>query len=308
MAGTSETRWPFISSGRMDRLQKEGERMRRGWEARPLGVQEETKLSLRVFRGKVNLPGRGVHPHGRRHELANQGFHVRQDFFLFRQRAFGVHHVDGAVRHGFNDLADDAQGLAHFFNAHGKTVVAVSVFAYGDVEFVIFISQIGGEFAQVPLNAAGSQVGPRNTPGKRFFTADDAYALKTVNEDFVFEQEGFRFIKGFGRFIAEDEHFLEHFIGNITRLSADAGIGGSEARPSELFVKIMDFFTFLITVQENGHGAYVHAVHAYAQDVGGKAGKFQGQYAQGLSAGRQFPSQQFFHRAGIGDVVGQGAR
>ena len=48
----------------------------------------------------------------------------------------------------------------------------------------------------------------------------------------------------------------------------------------------MDFFTFLITVQENGHGAYVHAVHAYAQDVGGKAGKFQGQYAQGLSAGR----------------------
>ncbi len=54
-------------------------------------------------------------------------------FFFFRQRAFGVHHVDGAVRHGFNDLADDAQGLAHFFNAHGKTVVAVSVFAYGDV-------------------------------------------------------------------------------------------------------------------------------------------------------------------------------
>ena len=106
-----------------------------GWEARPPSeCQEETQLSLRVFRGKVNLPGRGVHPHGRRHELANQGFHVRQDFFLFRQRAFGVHHVDGAVRHGFNDLADDAQGLAHFFNAHGKTVVAVSVFAYGDVE------------------------------------------------------------------------------------------------------------------------------------------------------------------------------
>ena len=121
--------------------------------------------------------------------------------------------------------------------------------------------------SQVPLNAAGSQVGPRNTPGKRFFTADDAYALKTVNEDFVFEQEGFRFIKGFGRFIAEDEHFLEHFIGNITCLSADAGIRGSEARPSELFVKIMDFFTFLITVQENGHGAYVHAVHADRKSV-----------------------------------------
>lgn len=50
----------------------------------PLGVQEETQLSLRVFRGKVNLPGRGVHPHGRRHELANQGFHVRQDFFSFQ--------------------------------------------------------------------------------------------------------------------------------------------------------------------------------------------------------------------------------
>ena len=107
---------------------------------------------------------------------------------------------------------------------------------------------------------------------------------KTVNEDFVFEQEGFRFIKGFGRFIAEDEHFLEHFIGNITGLSADAGIGGSEARPSELFVKIMDFFTFLITcllytsrLQSGNRTGMVHMPHheVASETVHGGHGAFQ---------------------------------
>jgi len=70
----------------------------------------------------------------------------------------------------------------------------------------------------------------------------------------------------------------------------------------------MDFFTFLVAVKEHGHGAYVHAVHADAQDMGGKTGKLQGQHAQGLAAGGQFPAQQFFHRAGIGDVVGKGGQ
>ena len=67
----------------------------------------------------------------------------------------------------------------------------------------------------------------------------------------------------------------------------------------------MDFFTFLIAVQEHGHGAYVHGVHAHSQNVGGKTGKLQGEHAQGLAAGRKFPAHQLFHGAGVGDVVGQ---
>ena len=92
---------------------------------------------------------------------------------------------------------------------------------------------------------------------------------------------------------------------HVAELAADAGVGGGETGAGELLAEVVDLFPLGEGVEENGHRADVHGADADAEHVGGNAGEFAAEHAQGLAARRQRPAHQFFDGAGVGDVVGE---
>ena len=58
-------------------------------------------------------------------------------------------------------------------------------------------------------------------------------------------------------------------------------------------------------VEEDGHGPDVHGVGPDAEEVRRNTGQLATNNPDGLAARRQLPPHEFFHRQGIGHVVGQ---
>jgi len=61
----------------------------------------------------------------------------------------------------FHALIDNAQTLAHLFDAYRPAVIAVAVATGWDIELELLISGVGLLLAEVPLEAAGAQTRAR---------------------------------------------------------------------------------------------------------------------------------------------------
>ena len=88
-----------------------------------------------------------------------------------------------ALWHVVHALFDDAQALAHFLDAHHGAVVAVAMPASGNVEFELLVAGIGLLLAEVPLEAAGAQIGTRDAPLDGLLRGEDSDALGACLED-----------------------------------------------------------------------------------------------------------------------------
>jgi hypothetical protein len=157
--------------------------------------------------------------------------------------------------------------------------------------------------AVLDVNAALHAENASSADFAQALTSDNAYADKTVDENLVVEQQFLHFVHGAHGAVAEVENLLLNALGQVAGHAADAGVAGGEAGAANLFVQVVNTFLFFESVQECRHGAGVHGVHTRAQEAGGNAGKLAAQHADGLASLRQFPAQQLFNSAGVGDVV-----
>ncbi len=127
-----------------------------------------------------------------------------------------------------------------------------------------------------------------------------------ADADFILVEQLGNFLDRNTALIQESTNLFLKACGHVAQLPADASVGSSETRTSQLLTEIVDLFALGECVEEDSHCADVHGAHTDPEHVGGNAGEFAAQHAQCLTARGKFPAHQFFHGAGIGDIVGQG--
>ena len=93
----------------------------------------------------------------------------------------------------------------------------------------------------------------------------------------------------------------------VARQSADARVGGGEARPGQGFDQIVNLLPFGEGEQENRQRADIHGEGTQTQQVGGNAGQLAADHPDILATRRErlVNPHQFFHRQRVGHVVGQ---
>jgi hypothetical protein len=118
-------------------------------------------------------------------------------------------------------------------------------------------------------NAGGPQVGTGETPGDGGLAADHADIDHAVEEDLVFIEQLGDFADG--EFALGEELADRGFEAgrHVAELTSDAGEGGGETRPGELFAEVVDFLAFGEGVKEHGHRTHVHRADADSEHVGG---------------------------------------
>src|SRR5690606_2981520 len=89
-------------------------------------------------------------------KMGDQRFDIVHREFLYRWRSQGVICFVAAVRHAVEALTDDAKALSHLLHAYQRTVVAVAVGSYSNIEIELVISRIRLSFSEVPVVSAGS--------------------------------------------------------------------------------------------------------------------------------------------------------
>src|SRR5207245_10748710 len=91
----------------------------------------------------------------------------------------------------------------------------------------------------------------------------------------------------------------------LERDATDADIAGHHPLTGKPFENFQDFFALAETIEKNRHGAHVDGVGPQPDQVRRNALKFNHQYADVLSAFRNFQTEQFLDRQAVNEVVAQ---
>lgn len=213
---------------------------------------------------------------------------------------------DGAGGDTIEGLADDAEALAHFFNADEVAVVAVGVLAGRDVEIELVVGGVGLGLAEVPGEAGGAEDGAGDGVGLAVGGGEDADAFEAVDPDGILGEEAFVFVEAGGEGGAKGEEFGLEGVMEFVLEAADAeGVGG-EAGAAVVLEDLEDIFTLAHGVEEGGHGAEVEGGCAEPEQVGGDAVEFGEDDADELGARGRLDADEFFDSEAIAEAIGDG--
>ncbi len=223
-------------------------------------------------------------------QLFHVGFHVNPR--RWRNLVVGCHHRTAVVAQPFYALLDNPVGLAHFFNPHQVTVIAIAVLADRDIEVEQVIHFVRLLLAQIPLNAGTAQhrAGKAHRLGAlwRYHTDAD----QTLFPDTVIGQQSlvlihvFRethgeifdevqqrtlaiFVQGIDGFCIAYQRclVLRHGIRQIAINAARTIIGGMHTGAGNGFVAIHQIFTFAECIQQHRHRTDVQRMRADPHQV-----------------------------------------
>ena len=122
---------------------------------------------------------------GHAQEMVNQGLNILQGPLLGGWAGQRVVRLVGACGHVVQTLADDAQALAHFLDAHQAAIVHVAVVPERHLEVEVVIARVGACLAHVVVKSGGPQARAGHAPGQGLFGvvlghADTAQAQNAI--------------------------------------------------------------------------------------------------------------------------------
>ena len=276
--------------------------------AAAFAVDVEAEFAFGVFGSEIDFAGRCFNAFGMEDEVVDEFLHLCQHGSLRRWVVFWVVDEPVAAGHFVADLADDADALFDFFDSDEVAVVAIADAADGDVEVVLFVTEVGLLFAKVVVHAAGAEVRAAEPVGDGVFFGDEADVFGAVHKDAIAGEKAVGFIDDREDFVAEFADCIQEAVGEVADHSADAGPARCEAGAGHLFHEVVDDFALLESVQKDRHRAGIHGEASEAEKVRGDAGEFAAEDAHGLSTRREFPAHELFNSHGVGDVIGDGGQ
>jgi hypothetical protein len=169
-------------------------------------------------------------------------------------------------------LADNAERLAHLLHAAQVAVIAVTVFADGDVEFDLvpsanistrerephfIILVIPLHLAQVPRNPAPAHHHAAEAIAARVIGADDAYADGALLPDAVPADNLLDLIDPARELRRPLEDVVQQAMGEVERDAPGAHVRRVEARAADALVKLHELLALLEAPQERRERADV---------------------------------------------------
>ena len=227
-----------------------------------------------------------------------------------RRRDLAVVHLDRAAGHPLQALLDDLDAFAHFGHAHEIAGVAIAVLAHDNAELHLLVDVVGLRLAQVPGDATGAQVGPRESPVEGLVGGDHPDVHGALLEDPVLGQQGLAIIDETGEVIGPPMDVLGQPGWHVEGDAARAEIVHVHARAAYPLAELHQPLAFLEAPQHGRHGAHVHGIRAHVEDVAEDAPDFGVEHADVLGPGRHLDPEKLLHGKGErvllvlrGDVV-----
>ena len=116
----------------------------------------------------------------------NQAFDILQHILAFWDSVTVIIGDTAPGWHVISGLLDNSQALAHFFYPHQIAGITIPFRSRGDLKIKIFITAIRKRFAQIPLQATGSQIGSGYAPLHGIFKCKPADSLGSRFENGIF--------------------------------------------------------------------------------------------------------------------------
>ncbi|MOA20101.1 hypothetical protein D3C78_1405230 [compost metagenome] len=130
--------------------------------------------------------------------MGDQGLDVLQRALFRRRRGQRVIRLVRAFRHVAQALVDDADALAHLFNADDATIIGVAVVRQRNFELEVLVAGIRTRLAQVEVETGGAQTGTGNAPLEGFLGVVLGHADGTATQDAVFQRCLFVLVEALG--------------------------------------------------------------------------------------------------------------
>ncbi len=267
---------------------------------RPAGGHEvDAHFAFGAFDGGVDFARRDVEALGKILEVVDERFHARLHFIAAGRADFEVLDFAGlAFQLAFElveALVDEADTLLHFFHAHEVAVVAVAVFADGDVEVEFIVALVRLGLAEVERIAAAAQHGAGEAPLLGLLGRDHADADRALLPDAVFGEQILQLGESFfAEIFVPGTDFGGEAFGQVTIHPARAEVVGVHARAGDFFGKVEGEFALFKGVEHDGHCADIERVAADPQQVVGDAGDFGHQHPDVLRAFGHADAKEFF--------------
>src|SRR6202011_564759 len=124
---------------------------------RPVGDEVEDQLTTRALHEGIDITDRPFEPLTHQPEVVDDRLHARAQLAPWWQGDLAIVGQPWARWKAVNDLLQDLQALAHLLDANPVAVITVAVRAEGHLELVLLIATVGEGFADVVVDAGGSQ-------------------------------------------------------------------------------------------------------------------------------------------------------
>lgn len=202
---------------------------------------KDSHLSLWRFDGAISLPWRDGVAFCEKQEVVDESFHVFFHRGAGRRRDLVVFDSDGAGGHFVEALVDDAEGLAELFHAAEVAVVAVSVYADGDVKLHLIVRVVWLAFAYIPRYTAASEHDTREGVVESVGGRNDADVLGSTFPDSVVGEQFFGFVDPVAELGRPLVDVVQEADGEVLVDAAGADVGGVEAGAGDTFVELLSF-------------------------------------------------------------------
>ena len=259
-----------------------------------VGNKIDAEFPFRRFDHSVSLARGHVHAFGEEFEVVDQFFHIllHRDARRRRDLVAVAHHRAGIIAQPLDALLDDAVGLAHLFDTHEVTVIAIAVDADRNVELHAVVNFVRLLLAQVPLDARAAQHGAGKAQRFRTLRRHHADADGTLLPDAVIGQQSFVLvdisreapreildeiqqrtlpvgveIAHRGGVMNAGSFVLRHRVRQIAVHAARPIVRGVHARARYRLIAIHQVFALAEAIEEDGHRAYVERMRAQPQTM-----------------------------------------
>jgi len=152
-----------------------------------------------------------------------------------------VGHIE-TIRHIGGGLFNDAQTLAHFVETHQVTGKAAAGRLGRYVEVKTIVTGVGHLFAQIPVDAARTQVGSGHTPVNRFVEGGNTNAFGARPEDRAIGEHAIKFINALVKVAGKNIDIVFPAIRQVHRQPADTEPGRMHTPTGYLLDDIENLF------------------------------------------------------------------
>src|SRR2546423_8289840 len=158
-------------------------------DASSFAVDVEPQLAFGIFRGEINFARRGIRSLGYYNEMMDQFLHLCHDLGFRRHHAFPIRNIDRTVRQLIDDLPQDSDALAHFFDPHQVAIVTITGAADHNFEIVVLVIEIRMFAPQIVLDSAAAQIRSRKRIRNRAIFRDHTDVFCSIDKNFVPSQQ-----------------------------------------------------------------------------------------------------------------------
>ena len=245
-----------------------------------------THLSLRRLNSAVSLTRRNRVSLAEELEVVDQALHALLHHGTGWRCELMVVDLDNTSRHLVQALADDVQTLAHLLDTAEVSVVAIAIFADGDIELdlsnrsvmwqitlrshthlVVLVIRL--DLSEIPRDTTSTQHDTAEAPVQGLLGSHYTNTNRPLLPDTVASNDLLNLVDTAAELSCPLEDIIKEAMGKVEGNTTRADVGGVEAGAGDALVELHELLALFEAPQEGGKTTNVHDVSEDGHEIYG---------------------------------------